>query len=109
MDRIEELIQNNKYVQECDSLPWDIKLKVWVYYACRKAKLKVYTYQAIKKNIVFCENPFKDENLVSIDEFYLKKFIYVNIGNSWNKQGYAQKDWIDYHPDTIYYWYSKIK
>ncbi len=63
MDRIEELIQNNKYVQECDSLPWDIKLKVWVYYACRKAKLKIYTYQAIKKILYFVKTLLKMKTL----------------------------------------------
>jgi len=109
MDRIKELISNNKYIRECDNLPSLIKVKIWIHYLCRYAKTKLYSNLYIEKNGEYkITYPFSNSQPIDFDNF-CKNIKYINVGPNWKVQGFAQEDWIDYPIGSIYYWYSKIK
>lgn len=98
----------NKYIEKCNNLSWDIKMKIWIYYLCQQGKLITYKYyKYVDNKFIYEENPFKNIKLISFEEF-CTNYQKINIGENWEKQGYAQKEWIEYPIDSIYYWYYKL-
>lgn len=98
----------NSYIIKCNNLSWEIKMKIWVYYLCQQGKLIVYTYyKYIDGKFVYAENPFKQTEISSFEEF-CTNYEEINIGKNWKKQGYAQEKWIEYPINSLYYWYYKL-
>ena len=118
---MEELVKKNKLIIYFDSLDvvskWKIYCKYLISYYSLKYSLIIsinkvcidnngcraswkYDYSLVKKRY----NLTRKEP-VSFDDFCSHKNLkHVYIGDSWEKQGFAQKEWIEYLDDSLYYW-----
>lgn len=123
----------NEFIRKVDNLPEMDKYRIWIRYLKSHYSLK-YTTQVLitteRDEEHFnklpghgahrCQANWKYNTILTtwkadltrgeVLDFinFCKNYKKVELGDWWKEQGFAQKEWIDYPTDSIYYWYTRI-
>lgn len=66
---LKERLEAEKYLKYLNCLSWEDKMKIYIYYLGVASKIKAISTIKFKNNKIYFHYPFKDDRIVSFEEF----------------------------------------
>lgn len=109
---LKERIEADKYLKYLSCLSWEDKMKIYIYYLGVTAKIKLISQIQFENNKICFYYPFKNERIVSFEEFCKNEIstVFYNKENNFFK---GDKEiyniGINFHTHTLMWNYFRYK